>query len=185
MRAGEVFGLRPEDLDLACGTALVRRTWTRGRIGPTKTGRERLVSFVHPVAEVTAEWRPGAGDARSVLTGLQRLRVQPMDPTAFLFTRAGGPWTSRTLNRAWRRVLAPARVRYRSPEMLRHTFASTLLSRNAPLLYVQQQGGCRSAGVLLRVYARWLQQDTGIVAQALPSATPAQPPTLGVAKTAE
>jgi len=29
-----------------------------------------------------------------------------------------------------------------------------MLSRNAPLLYVQQQGGWRSASVLLRVYAR-------------------------------
>ena len=33
---------------------------------------------------------------------------------------------------------------------LRHTFASTLLSRNAPLLYVQQQGGWRSARSLRR-----------------------------------
>jgi integrase len=50
-------------------------------------------------------------------------------------------------------------VRYRSPEQLRHAFASTMLSRNAPLLYVQQQGGWRSAGVLLRVYARWMPRD--------------------------
>ncbi|PYN02525.1 MAG: hypothetical protein DME07_09805 [Candidatus Rokuibacteriota bacterium] len=41
---------------------------------------------------------------------------------------------------------------HRSPEQLRHTFASTMLSRNAPLLYVQQQGGWRSASVLLRDY---------------------------------
>src|SRR2546430_7303298 len=33
------------------------------------------------------------------------------------------------------------------------------LSRNAPLLSVQQQGGWRSAAVLLRVYARWIRQD--------------------------
>ncbi len=58
-------------------------------------------------------------------------------------------------------------VRYRNPEQLRHTFASTLLSRNAPLLYVQQQGGWKSAGVLLRVYARWMPQAL--------DATPAQP----------
>jgi hypothetical protein len=49
-----------------------------------------------------------------------------------------------------------AQVRYRPAEQLRHTFASTLLSRNAPVLYVQQQGGWRSAAVLLQVYARWL-----------------------------
>src|SRR5262245_63744769 len=71
-----------------------------------------------------------------------------------------------TVHRSWRRVLAAAQVRYRSPEQLRHTFASTMLSRNAPLLYVQQQGGWRSASVLLRVYARWMPQ---------PSATQAQP----------
>ena len=52
---------------------------------------------------------------------------------------------------------------------LRHTFASTMLSRNAPLLYVQQQGGWRSAGVLLRVYARWMPQDLA------PSVTPVAP----------
>jgi integrase len=60
------------------------------------------------------------------------------------------------------------------PEQLRHTFASTLLSRNAPLLYVQKQGGWRSASVLLRVYARWMPQEYGEAA-GQPSATPAQP----------
>ncbi len=164
---------------------LIRRTWTRGRTGPTKTGRERLVSILRPVAEDIADWRAGAGTTRSVLTAICQLKVQSLDPAGFLFTRDGGPWTSRSLNRAWRRVLASARVHYRVPEMLRHTFASTLLSRNAPLLHVQLQGGWRSAGVLLRVYARWLPQDAGTAPQALSTATPAQPPTLGVAKTRE
>jgi integrase len=68
------------------------------------------------------------------------------------------------VHRAWRRILLTAKVRYRPPEQLRHTFASTLLSRNAPLLYVQQQGGWRSASVLLRVYARWMPQAVAAVA---------------------
>jgi integrase len=79
------------------------------------------------------------------------------------------------LHRAWRRVLAAAKVRHRSPEQLRHTFASTMLSRNAPLLYVQQQGGWRSASVLLRVYARWMPQDPAITAPRQPAATYPQP----------
>jgi hypothetical protein len=49
-------------------------------------------------------------------------------------------------------------VRYRSPEQLWHTFASTLLSRNAPLLYVQRQGGWKSAAVLLHACARWVEE---------------------------
>jgi len=44
-----------------------------------------------------------------------------------------------------------------------------MLSRNAPLLYVQQQGGWRSASVLLRVYARWMPQDLA------PSVAPVSP----------
>jgi integrase len=64
------------------------------------------------------------------------------------------------MNYTWRRALAQARVRYRPAEQLRHTVASTLLSRGAPLLYVQAVGGWRSAGVLLKTYARWM--DTGL-----------------------
>ena len=173
-----MFGLRPEDLDLERGTALVRRTWSRQRLGPTKTGRERVVSLLHPVADDTLDWRPGAGDAGSVLIALRQLRVQPMDPTAFLFTRHGAPWTSKDQSQVWRNVLAKAHVRYRNPEQLRHTFTSTLLSRNAPLLYVQQQGGWRSAAVLLQVYARWLPQDANL-AIGQTSATPAQPVSSG------
>jgi integrase len=79
------------------------------------------------------------------------------------------------LHREWRRVLTAARIRYRSPEQLRHTFASTLLSRNAPPLYVQKAGGWRSASVLLRVYARWVPEGLETVPPAHLAATQAQP----------
>jgi integrase len=88
----------------------------------------------------------------------------------------GQPWSSMEVHRAWKRVLLAAGVRYRSPEQLRHTWASTMLSRNAPLLYVQQQGGWRSASVLLRVYARWMPQPSATPAQPAPSIMPASGP---------
>lgn len=111
-----------------------------------------------------------------MVLGLRQLKVRSLDPEAFIFGRGDRPLSSMKMHRAWRRVLAKARVRYRSPEQLRHTFASTLLSRNAPLLYVQQQGGWRSASVLVRVYARWMPQDgVSTIAVPLPDATPAQP----------
>jgi integrase len=166
-RAGEISGLQWGDLDMAAGTARIQRTWTRKRLGPTKTRQDRTVSILHPIADDTTEWRPGATDgARSVLQGLRRLTVRSLEPEAFVFQRKGQPWSSRDMHRSWRRVLLAAQVRPRMPEMLRHTFASTMLSRNAPLLYAQTAGGWRSASVLLRVYARWLPQA---------SATPAQP----------
>jgi len=175
LRAGEVMGVQPQDVDLEAGTVLVRRTWTRQRLGPTKTGHARRVSFGHPIVEDTLEWRPRADVIDTMITRIRRLKRTPLDPTGFLFTQPDGrPWSSSSMNSAWRRVLAKAVVRYRPAEQLRHTVASTLLSRGAPLLYVQAVGGWRSAGVLLKVYARWM--DTGLGIPGQPAATQAQPP---------
>ena len=102
------------------------------------------------------------------MQGLRRLTVRSLDPEAFIFGRDGQPISSMEVHRTWKRVLVAASVRYRRPEQLRHTWASTMLSRNAPLLYVQQQGGWRSAGVLLRVYARWLPQPDAAQTQPEP-----------------
>jgi integrase len=160
MRAGEVCGLQRHDVDLEKGTVLVRRTWSRQRLGPTKTGIVRQVNILHPVAEETPNWRPGTTpQCLQVVIGLKALKLQSLAPEAFVFGHGQTPMSSMELHRKWRRVLLAAKVRYRAPEQLRHTFASTMLSRNAPLLYVQQQGGWRSASVLLRAYARWMPQE--------------------------
>src|SRR2546425_13066653 len=98
MRAGGVAGLQGQDIALEHGRALVRRTLSRGRSGPTKTGRERQVSFLHPIAADTPEWRPGVGDTRVALAGIRKLRVQAIEPTALLFTRRGVAWDSKALN---------------------------------------------------------------------------------------
>jgi len=161
-RAGEMCGLQWGDLDLSKGTIRIQRTWSRHRLGPPKTGRERTVSFLHPVLDDVTEWRPGTTLlARSAVQALRGLTVQSLDdPTAFVFVgRDGGPVRTDQLQRVWRRVVKTAGVRYREPEQLRHTLASTLLSRNAPLLYVQKVGGWRSASILLKVYARWMPEE--------------------------
>jgi len=120
LRAGEVMGLQPQDVDPVAGIILVRRAWTRQRLGPTKTGRERRVSFGHPIVEDTLEWRPQAGIVDSVAARIRKLKRAPLDPTGFLFTQPDGrPWSSSSLNTAWRRVLSSARVRYRPAEQLR------------------------------------------------------------------
>lgn len=70
MRAGEVAGLQCQDLDLEAGAALLRRTWSRQHLGPTKTGIIRSVSFLHPTTEATGECRPGlTQESRGLLAG--------------------------------------------------------------------------------------------------------------------
>lgn len=164
MRLGEVMSLMHAAVDPGQGTALVQRTWSRRRLGPVKTGQGRLVALCHPVCEDTAAWRPGSTPESHRL--LARLRAMPsLNPERFLF---GGerPWALAFVYASWRRCLKRAGLRYRNPEQLRHTWASAMLARNAPLTYVQAQGGWRSASVLLRVYARWLPQVDARSAQA-------------------
>ena len=134
------------------------------------------MSFLHPTTEATGAWRPGAtAESRALLTGLRPLTVQSLEPAAFVFGGGTTPIHSIDVHRDCKRVLVAAKARYRSPDQLRHTFASTMLSRNAPLLYVQKAGGWRSASVLLRVYARWVPEWIETVAAAQPAATQAQP----------
>lgn len=99
--------------------------------------------------------------------------VAPLDPAGPLFSLDGRPIDEAALHRLWRRALTRAAVRYREPEQLRHTWASTLLSRNAPIVYVANQGGWKNPGVLLKHYAKWMPQVAP--AQTAGAATPLQP----------
>jgi len=137
MRAGEVCGLQWGDFGLDRGEALVQRTWSRQRLGPTKTRRTRLVSFLHPVTDDTAEWRPGSTAAsRKAVEALRASKLRSLTPEAFVFGSGARPLGSMELHRAWRRVLTAAKVRYRAPEQLRHTFASAMLfAQRSPALH--------------------------------------------------
>src|SRR5207245_699171 len=58
-RAGEITALRPMDVDYDAGTIWIRQTYSRGRVGPTKTAKStRRISFGCPILEDVADWRP-------------------------------------------------------------------------------------------------------------------------------
>jgi integrase len=166
MRSGELRGLRRGDLDPLRGEVKVERTLTHGRLGPAKTLRSRRTAgLLYPVVEPGAGWEP-TPESRFVLDRLAK--VVPLNPDAPLFgsiANPGHPMQELELWRWWSRALVQAKVRPRTPENLRHTFVSILLSRGAPLLLVAAQAG-HSPGVMLTHYGKWIPQ---------PGATPAQP----------
>jgi integrase len=175
MRSGELRGLKRGDLDPLRGEVKVERTLTHGRLGPAKTLRSRrTASLLYPVVEPTADWRPTT-ESRSVLDRLDR--VVPLNPAAPLFgsiTKPGHPMQEPELGRWWSRALARTKVRPRTPENLRHTFVSILLSRGAPLLQVAAQAG-HTPAVMLGHYSKWLPTASATPAISQPGATPAQP----------
>ncbi|HEV8530251.1 MAG TPA: tyrosine-type recombinase/integrase [Methylomirabilota bacterium] len=157
MRRGEVAALQVADIDLTAGTAKISKTWSRERLGEsTKTGIARTSSFLHPIIEDTLECEPSVtwAHARSVLSALQVAIVTANGPEAFLF---GGkaPMDQHSVDKLWSKTVNVAGVRYRSPEQLRHTFCSTMLSRGANLLYTAEQAG-HTVTTMLKFYARFM-----------------------------
>jgi integrase len=163
VRPGELMGLRRGDVDSRAGTIEVHGSWSHGRRGPTKTRySERRVSFLHPVLEDVAAWRPGAAGDLTILDRLAVLVAVAPDAASPIFpspTRPLEPLADTTRQRTWEKAIKLAGVRYRKMDALRHSFASILLSRGAPLLYVQRQGGWKGAAVLLGTYAKWMPED--------------------------
>ncbi|MCI0408899.1 MAG: site-specific integrase [Acidobacteria bacterium] len=173
MRAGEVFGLQWKDLDLEAGTAIVRRTLSQGRLGSPKTGRSRLVRITHPLLKEPKSVVEALRGLRSTREAEAAVEGRALEPEGFVFLwHNGRPGEHRAFLKAWVRCLRLAGVRYRFPEQLRHTFASTLLSRGWPLLYVQEQGGWKNATTLLQRYSRWIPREAPAMLQ--PAASPAQ-----------
>jgi integrase len=179
-RAGEAMGLRPADIDAQAATAYIRRTYSRRKVGPPKTmASERRASFAVPLLEEPDGWRPSPAVAESMRRKLGALKRVPANADAFLFTdRSGQPWSSSTMRTFWQRALTLARVRSRVPEQLRHTAASLLLSRGAPLVFVLSQGGWRGPGVLFAHYARWMPSAADIALTPAPTRSPATAPQL-------
>jgi integrase len=153
-RPGEGLGLRRCDVDLERAEIHIEGSWSRHRLGPTKTRRTRVVSLLYPVSEERAIWRPTEAGAatRQVLNGLRGLKVLPADPEGRLWNMGATRFAG-----LWRRAIKKAGLAYKKPHVLRHTFASVLLSRGGNLLAIQRAGGWKSATVMLGVYSKWVQ----------------------------
>jgi integrase len=168
LRRGELLGLQHGDLDLVRGEVAISRTFSRCAIGDPKTpGSVRVVAF-HPVRDPAGGWEPVHDPA--LVGALGALR---RDPEAFLWL-GDRPFQEDRLTRYWKATLTRAGVRFRSAEQCRHTWASTLLSRNAPILYVSEQGGWKNGNVLLKHYSKWLPRTRPTPAPQ-PDATVTQP----------
>src|SRR5260370_6381857 len=87
------------------------------------------------------------------------VRLNPDAPLCGSIANAGHPMQELELWRWWSRVLTQAKVRPRTPENLRHTFVSILLSRGAPLLLVAAQAG-HTPAVMLVHYSLAMPQPT-------------------------
>jgi integrase len=159
MRNGEIRALRYQDFDPRSGQVSINLTRTARRVGPPKTrGSVRMAALTFPVLEDIAEWQPTTSST-AVLARVGA--IVPLDPTAPLFANPQGRFYNE-FHDIWHRALRRAKVRYRSPHQLRHSFISTLVNRGAPLTLVAHQTG-DSPTTLLSVYAHWMPTQTSAI----------------------
>ena len=80
----------------------------------------------------------------------------------WVFTNTKGSWIDivNVKTRRFKRVLRKAGLRDIRFHDLRHTFASLLLARGAPITYVSSQLGHANPHITMKVYAHWIPNES-------------------------
>jgi len=147
VRLGELLGIQWGDLDFYGRFIEVKRQWNRAMYSPTKSGKMRRVDISRQRCEALQQAR----DARTVELAVQGRELNPTEPV--FRSGAGGPLQESNVRR---RLLSPclqrAGLRQIHPHVLRHTFASLLLSNGEPITYVKEQLGHASIQLTVDTY---------------------------------
>src|SRR5215469_14860572 len=157
MRPGEAFALLWTDLNFTKRKILVERAFSDGELGTTKTEGVRNVDMSQELAlAITGLYRKR--EAHAVKSG-----AGAVGDLVFI-NRVGNPMDISRVRKRFIRVLKKAGVSGHRLYDLRHTFATSLLAKNAPITYVAAQLGHAKPTTTLQHYARWLPQaDAGFV----------------------
>ncbi len=131
LRLGELFGLEWKDVDLDRALLCVRRNVVRGVVGTPKSGRVRYVPLTEQAREMLERRRTASGP---------------------VFTASASGFNYSTAEKAIKRMCRRAGVREVGWHVLRHTYATQLVERGAPLRAVQALLG-HSTVVMTERYA--------------------------------
>jgi integrase len=131
LRLGELMALRWQDVDLVAGRLVVKQNIVRGIVGTPKSGKPREVAL--------------SDEALKALTGHRHLR----GPLVFC------DWDGRTLRvpkvrYAIERACKKAGIRPVGWHVMRHSFASHLAMRGAPLKAIQELLGHATIQMTMR-----------------------------------
>jgi integrase len=129
LRTSEVIAQSWPDHDLSGRTVRVLRAVVEGQEKETKTKAGLRLIPMLPAASQAIE--------------AQRPHTQLAAGRVFLNPRTGGEWTDQSLLRLWQRTCKKAKIAYRNPYQMRHTFASNLLSEGENPAYIAKLLGTR------------------------------------------
>jgi integrase len=142
MRRGEVLGLRWSGVFFDRDRILVRRSLTRhGESSPKSKTSFRYVQMLPRVREELLKQRDRV-----------KLRSEFVFPNR-AWKALNVNWVTKAL---WPRLVEKAEVPYRPLMQTRHTYATLMLQKGAPIDWLQKQMGHRNLTMLIRHYWRWI-----------------------------
>jgi integrase len=142
LRRGEVLGLRWSGIFFDHDRILVRRSLTRhGESSPKSKMSFRYVQMLPRIRE-------------ELLSQRDRVKLR----SEFVFPNRSWKalnvnWVTKAL---WPRLVEKAKVPYRPLMQTRHTYATLMLQKGAPIDWLQRQMGHRNLTMLIRHYWRWI-----------------------------
>ncbi len=161
VRTSELNGLQWSDTD---GQFVhISRAAVQGELkGPKTASGNRSIKLLAPAIEALYE---------------QRRHTWFQGKYVFHNPRTDTPWQSNAsfARTYWKPLLLRAKVRYRQPYQLRHTYASTMISSGENIHWVANQLGHRDITMILRTYGKWIPSvdpDAGKKAEALAKLRP-------------
>ncbi len=148
LRQGELIALRWRDVDWTTGLIRVRRSITRGKLGAPKSKRS---SRAIPMADRVA------GELER---HFQRSAFQDADDLVFCHPHTGGPYDPSKMRHRFKSARDDAGLRddVRFHD-LRHTFGTRMAAVGAPLRFIQEWMGHRSAQTT-EIYADYARDPT-------------------------
>jgi integrase len=151
MRPGESFALQWTDLDLTNRKILVERALSAGVIATTKTDGIRTVDMSQELAAALAALFKQR-EAQTIKAGWGEV------PEIVFINAAGNQLDESRVRKRFARAMRKAGISGHRLYDLRHTFATALLAKGAPITYVAAQLGHAKPTTTLQHYGRWLPQ---------------------------
>jgi len=145
MRTGEINGLKWKHVDLERRLILVRETYAKGRVEPTKTdGSRRDINMSTVVLTAFHEQRKTTGQSDYVFQ-----------------TSTGTPLDAKNVaERVWYPLLRLLNYEKRRPYQCRHTAATLWLAAGENPEWIVRQLGKTTTEMLFRVYSRYVPNLT-------------------------
>jgi integrase len=171
MRLGELLGLHWGDVDWNGKFIKVQRSFKRGRIDKTKTGKDRRVDMSDQLIK----------SLKDLLVRRKReaLKEGRGEPVEIIFHKNGNYISQNSIRNVFKRILNKATIRNMRLHDIRHTFASLLLTNGESPAYVKEQMGHSSIQITVDIYGHLIPGSNREAINRLdnpqPSATYPQP----------